>query len=115
MYLGIDIGGTFTDLVLMDEDGRISTAKALTTPGELENGVLNAVALAAKAQGVTPEALLGGGEDIRPRHDPGHQRADRAHRRQDRPDRHARLRRYARAAAADGIHRRHSGRAARLV
>ena len=59
MYLGIDIGGTFTDLVLMDEDGRISTAKALTTPGELEIGVLNAVALAAKAQGVTPEALLG--------------------------------------------------------
>jgi N-methylhydantoinase A len=59
MYLGIDIGGTFTDLVLMDDDGRISTAKALTTPGELEIGVLNAVALAAKAQGVTPEALLG--------------------------------------------------------
>ena len=59
MYLGIDIGGTFTDLVLMDEDGWISTAKALTTPGELEIGVLNAVALAAKAQGVTPEALLG--------------------------------------------------------
>jgi N-methylhydantoinase A len=59
MYLGIDIGGTFTDLVLMDEAGRISTAKALTTPGELEIGVLNAVALAAKVQGVTPEALLG--------------------------------------------------------
>jgi N-methylhydantoinase A len=33
MYLGIDIGGTFTDLVLMDDKGTISTAKALTTPG----------------------------------------------------------------------------------
>ena len=32
MYLGIDIGGTFTDLVLMDEGGNISTAKAPTTP-----------------------------------------------------------------------------------
>jgi N-methylhydantoinase A len=36
MYLGIDIGGTFTDLVLMDENGNIVTAKAPTTPGELE-------------------------------------------------------------------------------
>ena len=36
MYLGIDIGGTFTDLVLLDDEGRISTTKALTTPGELE-------------------------------------------------------------------------------
>jgi len=59
MYLGIDIGGTFTDLVLMDEDGNISTAKAPTTPGELEKGVFDAVAVAAAAQGLTPEALLG--------------------------------------------------------
>ena len=43
MYLGIDIGGTFTDLVLMDDVGRIGTAKALSTPGELEIGVLNAI------------------------------------------------------------------------
>lgn len=48
MYLGVDIGGTFTDLVLMDEDGTISTAKASTTPGELETGVFNAIALAAE-------------------------------------------------------------------
>jgi N-methylhydantoinase A len=32
MYLGIDIGGTFTDLVLMDDDSIISTSKAPTTP-----------------------------------------------------------------------------------
>jgi hypothetical protein len=44
MYLGIDIGGTFTDLVLMDEGGNISTAKAPTTPGALEKGVFDAVA-----------------------------------------------------------------------
>jgi N-methylhydantoinase A len=59
MYLGIDIGGTFTDLVLMDESGNISTAKAPTTPGELEKGVFDAVALAAETQGLTPEDLLG--------------------------------------------------------
>ncbi len=58
MYLGVDIGGTFTDLVLMDEDGTISTAKASTTPGELETGVFNAIALAAEAKGMNPDALL---------------------------------------------------------
>ena len=58
MYLGIDIGGTFTDLVLMDEGGNISTAKAPTTPGELEKGVFDAVAVAAKGQGLGPEELL---------------------------------------------------------
>jgi N-methylhydantoinase A len=58
MYLGIDVGGTFTDLVLMDEGGNISTAKAPTTPGELEKGVFDAVAVAAKAQGLGPEELL---------------------------------------------------------
>ena len=58
MYLGIDIGGTFTDLVLMDEGGNISTAKAPTTPGELEKGVFDAVAVAAKAQGLGPDELL---------------------------------------------------------
>lgn len=58
MYLGIDIGGTFTDLVLMDGEGNISTAKAPTTPGELERGVFDAVAIAAGAQKLTPEELL---------------------------------------------------------
>ena len=59
MYLGIDIGGTFTDLVLMDGDGNISTAKAPTTPGELEKGVFDAVTVAAGMQGLAPEELLG--------------------------------------------------------
>ena len=59
MYLGVDIGGTFTDLVMVDSAGRISTSKALTTPGELETGVLNAIALAAEANGLAPDELLG--------------------------------------------------------
>jgi N-methylhydantoinase A len=59
MFLGIDIGGTFTDLVLMDEDGGIATAKSLTTPGHLEDGLFNAVGLAAEAKGLSTEELLG--------------------------------------------------------
>jgi N-methylhydantoinase A len=58
MYLGIDIGGTFTDLVLMDENGNIVTAKAPTTPGELEKGVFDAIALVAAVQSVAVEQLL---------------------------------------------------------
>jgi N-methylhydantoinase A len=59
MYLGIDIGGTFTDLVLMDEDGNIGTAKVPTTPGELEKGVFDAVAMVADMEGLALEELLG--------------------------------------------------------
>jgi len=41
LRLGIDVGGTFTDLVLIDDrTGRIHCAKTLTTPGDLAQGVL---------------------------------------------------------------------------
>jgi N-methylhydantoinase A len=58
MFLGVDIGGTFTDLVLLDEDGELITTKALSTPGELEVGVFNAVQNAAEQKGMTGEQLL---------------------------------------------------------
>ena len=58
MYLGVDIGGTFTDLVLMDDAGRISTSKALSTPGELEVGVFEAIRLAAEAKDLSARELL---------------------------------------------------------
>ena len=38
--VGVDIGGTFTDAVAVGGDGLIRTAKALTTPGVLADGVL---------------------------------------------------------------------------
>jgi N-methylhydantoinase A len=58
MYLGVDIGGTFTDLVLVDGEGRLTTTKALSTPGELEVGVFDAVRNAAEQIGMTAEELL---------------------------------------------------------
>src|SRR2546426_236204 len=42
MLLGVDVGGTFTDAVLA-VDGRLSTAKAPTTPEDPSQGVLPAV------------------------------------------------------------------------
>jgi len=42
--IGIDVGGTFTDLVLLDtEAGTVRLAKAATTPGNQACGVLNAL------------------------------------------------------------------------
>jgi N-methylhydantoinase A len=42
MLLGVDVGGTFTDAVLLDE-GSVHTAKVPTTPGEESRGVMAAV------------------------------------------------------------------------
>ncbi|MSO94871.1 MAG: hydantoinase/oxoprolinase family protein [Thermoleophilia bacterium] len=45
--IGIDIGGTFTDLIYYDDEtGRVEIAKTATTPGALERGVLQAVRIA---------------------------------------------------------------------
>jgi N-methylhydantoinase A len=38
-----DVGGTFTDLVYIDEDGALRATKASTTPGAFSRGLLNAV------------------------------------------------------------------------
>lgn len=41
--VGVDIGGTFTDSISISSDGVVSTSKALTTPGQLSQGVIDAV------------------------------------------------------------------------
>ncbi|MFZ2113513.1 MAG: hydantoinase/oxoprolinase family protein, partial [Solirubrobacteraceae bacterium] len=44
MLLGVDVGGTFTDAVLVGGDGTIHTAKAPSTPAAQEQGVMAAIA-----------------------------------------------------------------------
>ena len=44
MRLGVDVGGTFTDAVLLGPE-RSWTAKAPTTPGDQSEGVLAAIEL----------------------------------------------------------------------
>ena len=55
--IGVDVGGTFTDVVLSDGT-RTWRAKAASTPGELGAGVLAACRLVAERAGTTLEALL---------------------------------------------------------
>src|ERR1700727_4028110 len=55
-----DIGGTFTDTVVMSEDGTILRYKAETTPDELVEGVLEPFSLAAADQGVELAEFMAG-------------------------------------------------------
>jgi N-methylhydantoinase A len=51
--IGVDIGGTFTDVALIDEaSGRIGVAKVPSTPDNLARGVLTALEAAMRRQGV---------------------------------------------------------------
>ncbi|HKY09233.1 MAG TPA: hydantoinase/oxoprolinase N-terminal domain-containing protein, partial [Candidatus Binatia bacterium] len=39
MRIAVDIGGTFTDLVAVDDHGNVSRSKSLTTPDDLARGI----------------------------------------------------------------------------
>jgi N-methylhydantoinase A len=54
MLLGVDVGGTFTDAVLIDEGSTIHTAKVPSTPTRESQGVLHAVKLVLERAGVQP-------------------------------------------------------------
>ena len=41
--IGIDIGGTFTDIVLVDKNGKIYEKKILSTPEDYSNGVIGGI------------------------------------------------------------------------
>ena len=58
-YIGIDIGGTFTDCAVLDDAGRIVTiAKSPTRRGDPDEGVIDAVTAAARRMKIEPGALL---------------------------------------------------------
>ncbi|MFC7052031.1 hydantoinase/oxoprolinase family protein [Hansschlegelia quercus] len=59
MRLSIDVGGTFTDLVVDRSTGAAEIFKAPTTYPDPIDGILAAVALAAEAQGADVESFLG--------------------------------------------------------
>lgn len=54
LRLGVDVGGTFTDLVALGGDGRMVTAKVPSTPADQSEGVVSAL----RASGVEPAEVL---------------------------------------------------------
>jgi len=56
--IGIDVGGTFTDIVVATPDRQTIIAKAATTPADQSEGVLEGIVLAARQLGLTIATLL---------------------------------------------------------
>lgn len=59
MLLGVDVGGTFTDAVLVAEDGVVHTAKVPSTPADQAQAVLSAVSEVLARAGAAPERVRG--------------------------------------------------------
>ena len=62
--IGIDVGGTFTDFVAVDEGGRIAVAKSASTPRDQSVGVLDGLEALAESLGIERAAMLASTERI---------------------------------------------------
>ncbi len=58
LRLGVDVGGTFTDLLLLDEkNGKTYSAKVPSTPADSSIGVLNGIEKICREAGIDPSAI----------------------------------------------------------
>jgi N-methylhydantoinase A len=62
--VGIDIGGTFTDGIVVDEEGKLTEAKSPSTPPDLKVGVLECLDELARNSRLDRRALLSRTETI---------------------------------------------------
>ncbi|MGA7397083.1 MAG: hydantoinase/oxoprolinase family protein [Solirubrobacterales bacterium] len=53
-----DVGGTFTDVVISDQNGRMAVGKSLTSPPHLINGLLAAIGVGASQFEMSTEEVL---------------------------------------------------------
>jgi N-methylhydantoinase A len=56
--VGIDIGGTCTDCVVVDDQGRVALGKAFSTPPDFSAGILASIQVAADEFGLELSSLL---------------------------------------------------------
>ncbi|MBC8242608.1 MAG: hydantoinase/oxoprolinase family protein, partial [Alphaproteobacteria bacterium] len=65
MYrIGIDVGGTFTDLVAIDDSGQVTLGKVPSTPADQSVGVMDGLTQVAATLGLDLAALLAGTDRI---------------------------------------------------
>jgi N-methylhydantoinase A len=57
LQVGIDIGGTFTDLVLAGSDGRLHSHKLLSTPDDYGRGIVDGLSAALAAVAASPSQV----------------------------------------------------------
>ena len=57
-YIGVDIGGTFTDTVVVDDQGQLRVFKTESTPSDLAEGVMEGLRLASEELDLEPSELL---------------------------------------------------------
>ena len=56
--IGVDIGGTFTDCVVLNEAGSVALGKAFSTPPDFSKGIMDALAVVADDLGLSTRELL---------------------------------------------------------
>ena len=62
--IGVDIGGTFTDCVVVDDAGNITVAKTPTTPHDRSEGFFGSIDRAAEKLGMSASDLLAASDRI---------------------------------------------------
>ena len=104
--IGIDVGGTFTDFLVIGDDGTRLVHKTSSTPGDPSLGLVTGLEEIAARPARSLERVPRRGRADRPRHDRHHERAADPPRRAHRPALHRGLPRHARAARRDRARRR---------
>src|SRR5579872_5655473 len=56
--ISVDCGGTFTEAVVFDEEGKIRWAKTPSTPPNYSTGIMNSISLASEQLGISTAELL---------------------------------------------------------
>jgi len=57
--IGVDIGGTFTDIVLLGTDGSIETKKVSSTPDDYSRGIADCIQEMLSELGLAPDQITG--------------------------------------------------------
>ena len=56
--VGVDIGGTFTDIVFLSDDGQVLARKVASTPNDYSQAVLDGINSGIQELGITAEMVM---------------------------------------------------------